>query len=549
MKRILLLFLILVQVQVVSGQNRVTFQLDLDRLVKEQLISSEQGHRVYLRGSFNNWQGTSHELLRKDGGNLYWGSFTLDGAVGDTLFYKFVIEKGTGRFFWEHWPDPDNPDHGNRRLILKEADQLLPVALFDLSEYFSYPVIFRKEKLQADFMQFRSILEETHPALYDYTEKSLLDSLFDSNYEAIQSDMDFNSFLILMTEVISEIGCGHSSLWIPGDYWIVAPSGLFPLKLLPSGEKYYVTGSNDSTATVPVGSVIHSINGEPFEQIVARLKSLTSTDGKNQAFRRAKVAQDFAVKYAMAYGFPETFSIQYQSPNQEKSVQSVLQPVSKAQIDQGKEAHNELSMKELMHGKVALLTINTFAYYSQVDMFKSFVDSVFQVIDQKGIDRLILDLRGNGGGDPFCSSYLWGYLQHEPEPYFEDHYGRYDTLANAIPQPENHFQGELFTLIDGLGFSTTGHFCGLLKYHRVGKFVGSETGATYTCTGNATYPALDETGIMVGTARVMRYTAAVRDMDPLHGVLPDYPVEPTREDLIKGRDTVLEYALSLATGH
>jgi len=83
----------------------------------------------------------------------------------------------------------------------------------------------------------------------------------------------------------------------------------------------------------------------------------------------------------------------------------------------------------------------------------------------------------------------------------------------------------------------------------VGKFVGSETGATYTCTGNATYPALDETGIMVGTARVMRYTAAVRDMDPLHGVLPDYPVEPTREDLIKGRDTVLEYALSLATGH
>ena len=47
----------------------------------------------------------------------------------------------------------------------------------------------------------------------------------------------------------------------------------------------------------------------------------------------------------------------------------------------------------------------------------------------------------------------------------------------------------------------------------------------------------------------MRYTAAVRDMDPLHGVLPDYPVEATREDLIKGRDSVLEYALSLATGH
>ena len=90
-------------------------------------------------------------------------------------------------------------------------------------------------------------------------------------------------------------------------------------------------------------------------------------------------------------------------------------------------------------------------------------------------------------------------------------------MANTLKIP--FIKGDLYTLIDGLGFSTTGHFCGLLKYHQVGKFVGSETGATYTCTGNATYPALDETGIMVGTARVMRYTAAVKNMDPRRGVI------------------------------
>lgn len=178
-------------------------------------------------------------------------------------------------------------------------------------------------------------------------------------------------------------------------------------------------------------------------------------------------------------------------------------------------------------------------------MFKSFVDSVFQVIDQKGIENLIMDLRGNGGGDPFCASYLWGYLQAEPLPYFEDHYGRYDTLANPIPLPPLHFRGRLFTLIDGLGFSATGHFCGLLKYHRLGKFVGSETGATFTCTGNATYPPLHHSGIMVGTARVMRYTAAVKGMDPRRGVQPDYYIVPSQDDLIRGRDAVLEYALSL----
>ena len=79
--------------------------------------------------------------------------------------------------------------------------------------------------------------------------------------------------------------------------------------------------------------------------------------------------------------------------------------------------------------------------------------------------------------------------------------------------------------------------------------MGSESGATYTCTGNATYPTLDQTRIMVGTARVMRYTAAVLNMDPRRGVLPDYPVELSQQDMGSGRDAVLERALQLAASH
>ncbi len=51
---------------------------------------------------------------------------------------------------------------------------------------------------------------------------------------------------------------------------------------------------------------------------------------------------------------------------------------------------------------------------------------------------------------------------------------------------------------------------------------------------------------MVGTARVMRYTAAVKGMDPGRGVQPDYYFVPAQNDLISGRDAVLDYALSLA---
>ena len=103
----------------------------------------------------------------------------------------------------------------------------------------------------------------------------------------------------------------------------------------------------------------------------------------------------------------------------------------------------------------------------------------------------------------------------------------------------------MFTLIDGNGFSTTGHFCGLLKYHKVGTFIGTELGSTFTCTGNAIYPSLNNTGIMVGTARVRRYTAAVEGMDPMRGILPDYSIELTQDVIIEEKDAILDFSLSL----
>ena len=529
-----------------SAQTPVTFRLDLAELEGQELFSSLRGDRVFVRGDFNGWTGTECELTPRKGSGLYEGTFLLDAATGDSVAYKFVIARAGEHYYWEVDPDPLNPPDGNRILVMTDTALELPVTTFVHDAYFQFPVLFSREKLTADFDTMRAMLERIHPALYDYTPREELDAAFDQARDQIRDSMDFRDYFTRLSAVMALIGCGHSHLWIPGDFWSSAPERLFPLKLTAGPEGVLVKDDLSGQGVVPVGSRLVAVNGLPVEEIMAGLEAVTAADGFNPSYKRYMVARQFSKKYAMTYGFPETFRVEAMVPGSDATREFALAGVAAAVVDRSNQSRNELSFKTLDGNRTALLTINTFGYYDRVEMFHAFIDSVFREISLQGTKHLILDLRGNAGGDPFCAAYLLAYLEHEPVPYFDKHYGRYDTLALPLPQPANHFTGKLFTLVDGGGFSTTGHFCALLKYHGIGTFIGEETGATFTCTGSVIYPTLKQTRIILGTARNQRYTAAVKGMDPHRGIIPDYPVAPSPEDLRRGRDAVFEFALSLA---
>jgi C-terminal processing protease CtpA/Prc len=287
------------------------------------------------------------------------------------------------------------------------------------------------------------------------------------------------------------------------------------------------------------------INGKPVPEIIEALKSISSSDGFIDAFRLKSVENGFSKKYALYFGYPERFHVTYIAPGKADPEQAELLPVPIGTVNLNTQKGRELSFRIIDSRNTALLTINTFAYYDKRDMWRSFIDSAFTEIRENGIKNLIMDLRGNDGGDPLCSSFLLSYLAHEPVRYFVKPYGRHTELAEPLPLAENRFQGKLYTLIDGAGFSTTGHFCALLKYHGIGTFIGSETGATYTCTGSVHYVDLENTKLILGTAQHRRYSVVVKNMDRCRGILPDYHVEQTQQDLVAGKDTVLDFTIRL----
>lgn len=404
-------------------------------------------------------------------------------------------------------------------------------------------------QLQEDIRQARRFLEDSHPRLYRFTSQREFDSLYRDIHSKVSHPMGPQEFYSLLAPLVAAVGCGHTSLWPPEGYWDRAPQRMFPLGVHASNGQLFVIHGYNRDLPVSTGTRILSVNGIDSEELLENLLHSISSDGFIMSKRTRVLNNDFPIFYALMYGFPQQFELVVSAEGREKKLK--LQPVSRpviktfrdSLVDSGVIPRKDLHL-ELSDPETALLRVRTFAYYDNNREFKRFIDSAFQVIRDQSIKYLIVDLRGNDGGDPFCSTHLLSYLEPEPIVYFRRPYGRYARFNKPLPMAENHFLGQQFYLIDGICFSTTGHLVSLAKYYRMGTFVGEETGATYTCNDASHDTRLTHSGLRLQSAR-FSFASAVAGFSDDRGILPDHQVRPSLDDVINNRDAVLEYTLEL----
>ena len=403
---------------------------------------------------------------------------------------------------------------------------------------------FTQNELQEDFTQFRQILENEHCCLYEYTSKQEMDSLFDVYYSHIDHEMERDEFFRLLAPITAKAGCMHTATWMPGRFYITKHNMMFPLTINLINNKVIVNGSYHAYNEVPRGSIIIEINKQPIENIIEELKKITSADALNPYFINARLTKRFSLFYASVYGLPDYYEIKYLSPGNSKPEVKKLTPTNHESVRKLVFSHSDspaLGFYIKEKKETAIMTVSTFIYYDKVDYFRAFMDSCFHLIAEKKIKNLILDVRGNDGGDAFCSSILYSYLLKEPEPYFAETYRKYGKLAMPIQLPENHFNGNLYTLIDGNCGSTNGHFCALLKYHNIGKFIGTPSGATYKCNAGRNTEFRLKNSQMIITIGRTTYIAAVKNMGKT-AIMPDIYVHETYEDFLENRDVFIEKA-------
>ncbi len=410
---------------------------------------------------------------------------------------------------------------------------------------------FTKIELQKDFNQLQKLIEDNFTALYEFNTEEDFDNFRKKQYEQIKDNLTLRDFYNICSPIVAKIGCGHTSISYPRQYFGESSMKFFPIKISWVDDKLFVV-KNVGKETISPKSEILTINKVPVADIYKKISNSISADGLNQSFIKSVFNQRFFYYYVLTYGFYEKFEIAYKKPNSnstnEMSVDAIKIDFSKYSDLFPDNALLSLSFNINKPNEAAYIKVPNFAFYKNPQVFKNYIDSCFTVIKDKKINNLVVDLRGNDGGDPFCSSYLFSYLISTPTPYFAGKYRTkpfdYDTLALPIKPKENNFTGNLFVLADGLCYSSTGHLLALIKYHKLGKIVGQEAGSNYMCFGDTESFTLKNTKINLRVSRAKR-CVAVEGFTIKNGIIPDYEIKTSIDDLIENKDVVLENTMKL----
>lgn len=186
---------------------------------------------------------------------------------------------------------------------------------------------------------------------------------------------------------------------------------------------------------------------------------------------------------------------------------------------------------------------------------KRVIDSLMKDIGTR--KKLILDLRGNGGGLVSTMSYFAGRFFEKDVLVGSEELRDSSKQRSVEGSGAKAFKGEVIVLIDSDSASASEVFSRLMQLEKRGTVVGdTSAGAVMTSVGYAiTTPLYGRTIEVQGSFQVSYMSVSIgdlvmRDGNRLErvGVLPDKRIGPTPEALLHKSDPVLAYAAEIMGG-
>jgi len=183
--------------------------------------------------------------------------------------------------------------------------------------------------------------------------------------------------------------------------------------------RLFVDNPKENEFQIKQRNEITYINGIATSDLIQSIRQHISADGYNASFQDFWMNHQIESHIAYELGIPEHYTIEYEDDSIKNKVTLKPSYISNSSFNIPSTFNNKIEFKMDSTLNAGILTIRMFTFYQELERYQLFIDKAFKVMDAQQIPNLVIDLRGNLGGDPESAAYLIRYLANMPFTYFD----------------------------------------------------------------------------------------------------------------------------------
>jgi C-terminal processing protease CtpA/Prc len=441
--------------------------------------------------------------------------------------------------------------------------------------------------MHEDFAYLRGYLERTHPMLYIHHTPEAMKAKMDSLAATMDKPLPFIDFFKKISYLIAEVGCEHTTCgYGEGFETLMRSTVFFPYQLYFTSNKVTILVNMTLDKDIQPGDELLFINNHPIDSIRKVLHQYIPVDGHIITSKDQQLSSmAFNLWYNLYVEQPKEFTITVRTKKgklinrkvaavdlQKLQENAVKNPVNKPVLELGEKFKDwrkeALHLELLPDQKAAVLSVLSFA--TDMNKFRNSIDSFFHVIADNKIEKLIINLTNNGGGEVELAADLLNYFITAPTSIVEYSYlltdkdedlklaslpdeirnSKYDyiepmkdgrSLAKLskyagelkLLQPRaDRFAGKVYVFVNGGTSSAASTFAAVMKSLGLATIVGVETAGCYA--GGGTVIGLD---LKLPNSKITTHTGLIYQRFrtnggiPGRGVIPDVPYEISFDEL------------------
>lgn len=380
--------------------------------------------------------------------------------------------------------------------------------------------------LTEDIMFFKQELPKQHKNLFSIITKEEFNNLTDQLIGKIDQ-LNNKQFLVEINKIVASIGDAHTSI----NYW---DGYSYPLQFWIFDGNAYVVNADTSLEKMMFSQIL-KIDGVDIDIVIEKLTSLISHENESWVLA---MLPNFLQSPVYMYGLgivqnesEAVFTVQKDGETQDFTV-SALEYGESANFVNEKtedvlvEKYEKYYDYEYLPNYKALYFEYNVCSNMENQRFADFNKEMFDIIEGNDLDKVIIDLRNNSGGNseilnPFTKS-LKSYIAENADV-------------------------KVYILVGRNTFSS-----GMFAIYRVKESapeaisVGEPTGGSLDCYGEAKTFNLPNSQITISySTKYFEFSKSFSyKNDGIGTFLPDISIQPTIEDYKSGTDVVLDYALA-----